>query len=256
LNDTHFIFIGRNLEPTGLTTEEAVAQWREWERQLGLRNASNKWAHNHTRAYHSHEQKDLRKVLLETYGEQWIAWDTDYTTGIETVQDWWTPIEKEQPNPFRPQLNGRCQLMFVSLNNDYQLAYNERLASYFVTASQTEAGFMMLRKQISAYHYAESELGKAVKAMRPVKELDDIVDCIRGYAVNWNRDAPELTDSERIEQAIPEGYRLKDRLDRSPYEHGLTPQDELGYVIARTHAKAQVKPKIKVYNPLKDWGMG
>src|SRR5580765_1154554 len=124
LSDTHFIFLARHIDPTGLTTDQAVRQWREWERELGLRNAKNEWITKPHASWCSHEAKDLRKVLINTYGENWIAWDTDYQTGIETIQDWWTPVDKEELNPFRPQIYGRCKLIFVSMTNDYQLAYN------------------------------------------------------------------------------------------------------------------------------------
>lgn len=209
LNDTHFVFVGRNLEPTGLTTAEAVAQWRGFEQKLGLRDSKNAWVHPPVASYHSHEQLDLREVLMGTYGEWWIAWDTDYDTGLERIQDWWTPVDVDEPNPFRPNLSGRCRLMFVSLDNDYQLAYNERLESYFVTASQTEEGFMTLRKEISAYHYAESELGKAVKAMRPVKAFDDIVDCpIAGTLIRTQRGQVPIEQVTTDDHAMTrEGWR-------------------------------------------------
>lgn len=207
LNDTHFIFTAKNLEPTGLTTEQAVVQWRTIESTFGLREKYN-WKVKQPASYCSHEQKELREVLLKKYGENWIAWNTDYTTGIETIQDWWTPIDIEKPNPFRPQTTGRCTLVFVAPDDEYSLSYNERLGSYFVTMSATETGFYTARKQFSAYHYAESELGKAAKAMRPVKEFDDIVDALRGYAVNWNRKPGALSEEEKQEITLPERYRL------------------------------------------------
>lgn len=205
LNDTHFIFLARNLEPTGISIEEAVKQWRGWEAELGLRDrATLKWTAQRSRNYNSHEQKELRKVLLATYGEQWIGWDTDYETGITTIEDWWTVIDKEEPNPFRPELMGRCKLVFVAPDGEYELSYNERLTQYFVTTSMTEAGFNLARKQLDAYHYPQSELGKPVAKMRPKKEFDDVIDVIRGYSVNWNRPAGDFTYEEKVENAVVE----------------------------------------------------
>lgn len=203
LNDTHFIFVARLLEPTGLLTAEAVKLWREWERNFGLRDVQDNWLHKPAASYNSHEQKELRKVLSGTYGEHWIAWDTDYQTGIETVEDWWTPIDLLEQNPFRPELYGRCRLVFVAPDSEYSLAYNEDNAVYFVTISQTEEGFNQARKEISAYHYPMSELGKAKKDMRPEKVFDNIVDPIRGYAVNWNRKPLPMSPAEQREAALP-----------------------------------------------------
>jgi len=196
------LLVGRNLEPTGLTTEQAVRQWRELEREYGLRDNAEQWINRAHASYNSHEQKDLRKVLLGTYGERWHAWTTDYHTGIEQVQDWWTPTDKNQPNPFRPSLYGRCRLIFVAPDGEYELAYNDRLSKHFVTSSKSERGFLTARKQYGAYHYPETELGKAVKKMRPVKEFDDIVDALRGYAVMWSVAPKPRTLEERIQHRI------------------------------------------------------
>lgn len=189
LSDTHFIFLARNLEPNGLNTEQAVRQWSEWEAGLGLRDRNTlRWIAPKPGNYNSHEQAELRSVLMSRFGEHWVPWDTDYETGIATIEDWWTPVSPEDPNPFRPQLKGRNRLVFVAPDNEYQLAYNDRLQTWFVTSSETEFGFNLARKQIDAYHFAQSELGKPVKAMRPVKEFDDIVDClVPGTLVNTGR---------------------------------------------------------------------
>ncbi|MDQ3636084.1 MAG: hypothetical protein M3405_16510 [Acidobacteriota bacterium] len=213
LSDTHFCFFNQNLEPTGLTTQEAVKEWRKVHEHFGLRKG-NQILKPINFSYISHEQdgkkiaagekKGLRTILREKYGEIWRAWIPDYTTGIQTLEDWWTPVDKHLPNPFRPELMGRCQLIFVAPDGEYQMAFNERLSTYFVTVGQTEWGFHTARKQYSAYHYPESELGKAVKAMRPVKEFDDLVDNTRGYAVMWNIKPFEMTEDEEYRIYIKE----------------------------------------------------
>lgn len=202
LADTHFVPIALNLEPTGLLTNQAVKQWREYEEELGVRNKNGTWVTKPYGSWHSHEQLALREVLLKEYGENWIAWKTDYQQGIEQIENWFEVIDLMQPNPFRPALSGRTRVVFVAPNEEYQLAFNERLNQYFVTTSQTERGFLTLRKQISAYHYPQSELGKPVKAMRPKKEFDDIIDAFRGYAVMWNRTPPPLNYDEKVDSLL------------------------------------------------------
>lgn len=260
LADTHFIFVARVLEPTGLLTAEAVKLWREWEREYGLRDASDQWLHKPVASYNSHEQdgnnkvegenSGLRKVLLEKYGEQWHAWTTGYQAAIETIEEWWTPDDLLEPNPFRPELYGRCKLVFVAPDGEYQLAFNERLNSRFVTISESEAGFNLARKQISAYHYPMSELGKAKKDMKPEKDFDDIVDAIRGYAINWNRTPVLMSDFERSEDRKPAALRLetierqKDKL--SDEEIGRRYQDRNVHdVLERLYAGSMNKDEDK-----------
>lgn len=207
-NDTHFIFIAQNLEPTGLTTNQAVGEWRKLQESVGMRDGAT-LLHAPSASYISHEQDGkrlaageeagLRTVLLNKYGETWEAWQPDYATGINKIEDWFEVIDADLPNPFRPQLKGRCQLVFVAPDGEFTMAYNQRLAQWFVTTSQTERGFLTMRKQISAYHYPQTELGKAVKAMRPTKDFDDIVDALRGYAVMWNRKPLPLTSVEKFD---------------------------------------------------------
>lgn len=243
LHDTHFIFLARNLEPTGLTEAQAVAQWRELETRIGVRYGNASWRIKPKASWHSHEQKELRKVLMGTYGESWIPWDTSYEMGISTVSDWFEVIDIEKPNPFRPDdLMGRCKIVFVAPDEEYKLAFNDRLGEYFVTTSTTEDGFYTLRRQIGAYHYPQTELGKAPKDMRPEKVFDDIVDCLRGYAVNWNRKPAPPTNDEKVEMHMPEAYKLAELRRNSPYKKGLLDRQ----YIARDLIEQEVREKLHI----------
>lgn len=201
--DTMFVFLALELKPTGLTTEQAVGQWREYEYQLGLRDKSYKFKRTPWAAKNSHEQKDLRKVLYDDYGESWVDWDTDYIAGIETVQSWFNIVDATKPNPYRPELNGRCRVIFVAPNNEYQASFNERDGAWYLTNSRTERGYLTLRKQLGAYHYPEEERGKDVKKMRPAKQFDDVIDPIRAMAVDEMK-AAEMSKDEEIESRMPE----------------------------------------------------
>jgi hypothetical protein len=172
------------LKPTGLTTDQAVRQWTDHETDLGVRDKSGNFLKDPWASKNSHEQKDLRKVLRDEYGENWADWETDYIAGIETFQSWCNIVEANKPNWLRPQLNGRCRVIFVAPDGEYKIAFNERDGAWFVTNSKTERGFLTCRKQLAAYHYPEEERGKDVKKMRPAKQFDDIVDPIRALAVD------------------------------------------------------------------------
>ena len=159
-HDTIFVFLGLDLKPTGLTNEQAVRLWTDYERELGLRDETGKFYRHPYYSKNSHEQKDLRRVLLEKYGEWWEAWNIDYIAGIETVQKWMNIIEADKPNPSRPEIPGRTRVIFVAPDDEYKIAFNERDRNWFLTNSRTERGFLTLRKQLPAYHYPEEERGK------------------------------------------------------------------------------------------------
>lgn len=249
LHDTHFIFVARNLEPTGLTVEQGVAQWREFERKLHLRDATGKWLHAPHASWHSHEQKDLRRVLLSKYKESWLPWKTDYDTGISRIEDWLRLVDQEKPNPFRPELLGRTTIVFVAPDDEYKLEYDERLGKHYVTNSTTEEAFATLRAQLAAYHYPPNEPGKAPKDMRPVKEFDDVVDALRGYAVMWDRDPDPLTDNEAVEAHMPEGYKMEELQAKSPYKKGLSDRQE----IARHLMEQEVREKLGIKKQKPEW---
>jgi hypothetical protein len=204
-HDTIFVFLALELKPTGLTQEQAVALWRGYEQDVGVRDFENKLFKEPWSSKNSHEQKDLRKVLYDEYGETWDAWAADegYTKGIPQVQVWFNVIEANKPNPFRPDLNGRSRIIFVAPDSEYGLAFNQQNGSHYLTNSKTERGFATLRKQIPAYHYPEEERGKDVKKMRPAKQFDDIVDTLRAIAVD-EVNAEDMTEAEEIETQMPE----------------------------------------------------
>jgi hypothetical protein len=207
LSDRVFVFLALELRPTGLTTRQAVSLWRDYEQNLGLRDNNYGFVHQPFDSRNSHEQAGLCDTLQREYGESWSAWNTDYIAGIEQIQTCFDVIDTNKPNPFRPQLFGRSRIIFVAPDNEYECAFNEREGLHFLTMSNSEAGFMTLRKQISAYHYPEEERGKHVKKMRPAKQFDDIVDTLRALGTTWGIPVRHRTEREEIEHRLPDNLK-------------------------------------------------
>ena len=178
-----------------------------------------------------------------------MHWKTDYYTGITQIEDWFRLIDKHKPNPFRPELMGRSTVVFVAPDGEYNLAHNDRLDINYVTMSVNESAYATLRRQISAYHYPQNELGKPVKEQRPVKEFDDIVDTFRGYAVMWNRDPDPLTNDETVEANMPEGYKMEELQARSPHKKGLSDRQ----YIARELMEQEVREKMNIPREKPQW---
>ncbi len=110
-----------------------------------------------------------------------------------------TVVDDNLPNPYYPEIFGRYRIIFVAPRGEYQLAFDQKNGSYFITNSKTELGFMTCRKQLPAYHYPETERGKPVQKQRPAKTFDDIIDDIRALATNWGPDAKKRTRQQEIE---------------------------------------------------------
>jgi len=178
LHDSYFVFCAQPMPQAGTTEQQAVAQWRYWERTLGLRNDADVFIRQPEYSECSHEQNSMRDTLIQIYGESWTAWDTDYNDGISQIRAWFSIVDQNKPNPFRPNLMGRATIYFVAPPSEYVCAFNDKEGKHFVTPSQTEWGFKLLREEFSEYHYAPEERFKPPPLMRPVKIKDDVIDCL------------------------------------------------------------------------------
>lgn len=248
LSDSVFVFSCHRVEPTGAEVSRAQEQIERIEKALGWRNSKNEIVGRPEFSTCSHEAKEVRDTFRREHGENWQAWETDYDLGIPQMQQWFSRIETNRPNPIRPVLMGRSRIYFVALPTEYRPAYDERDQKHFVVPSRTDAGFKLLREELPNYHYPPSELGKPPKQMRPEKRFDDTIDTLRAIACRWGPTVAPLSYREKIEDAIPEGYKYEQLRERASMGDGLTPEAELAYVLQRKKAEKTVKPKIQRFD--------
>lgn len=240
LHDSMFFFSSHRIEPAGAAVGQAQPQIEKIERDLGFRDARGKLAHRYKFSENSHEADQVRETFRTEHGEIWLPWSTEWDLGVPQIQEWMLLIEPSKPNPFRPQLMGRGRIYFVADDSEYRCVFNDTTGKYFVTPSATDKGYKLLRIEMPAYHYPASEAGKPVCDMRPLALLNDTIDTIRGFATHWGPSVGKLTHKERVEKEIPEQYRLQTMLDQSPNKTGLTPEQELQYLIQRQMAEKKV----------------
>jgi len=207
LSDTVFVFVAENLERIGASPDEAHIEMVALERRVGLRDERGVLVRRPTYSDMSHEEAAQRRhnragyidTFRQVFGENFSPMQTSYDVGIPLIRSWFDLTDRHKPNPFRPSLNGRCKIVFVSLDNDYSCVFNEQSGSWFVTASQSESGFRTLRAQLSAYHYPIEERGKPLKKMRPEAIFDDIISCLKGMALRYGPALVPLTQEEKAE---------------------------------------------------------
>lgn len=208
LNDSLFFFYSLPIMPIGATELQGFAFYSGLERELGLRNTQG-WTKRPTVNDMSHEAKDPKEVLLKKCGDNWNLPDLDFDKGRRKLIFHFEIVDQEIPNFFRPNLLGRCRIYFVSVDNEYFMAFNERTGAHFVTPSTTQRGFKRLRAEIGAWHYPPEELGKPVPKMRPLSVFDDIITTIRYGVARWGVDAAPLTEYQRIETKVHPNLTIK-----------------------------------------------
>lgn len=207
-HDTVFVFTTHRITPTGAETRQAFWQWREIEARLGWRDPHTwAWRVKPHRSECSHEAADERSTLLKEHGDNWRAWETDYTLGLAQMNEWFALVDSDKPNPFRPELYGRARIVFVADDGEYSLAFNETAGTHFVTASATEKGHKLLREELPSYHYPEEERGKPLAKMRPLKIKDDVIDNLRAIATRWGPSVGQLTEDEEVMKRVREDVR-------------------------------------------------
>jgi len=254
LNDTLFFFHSRPIEPVGASETEGFACYSKWESDLGVRNGRN-WIKRPSVNDMSHEATDPKEVLLKKCGDNWLIPDLDFDKGRRKLVFHFEIIDKDKENPFRPELFGRCRIIFVALpapdgSDEYFLARNERTGAHFVTPSQTQGGFKRLRAEIVSWHYPPEERGKPVPKMRPKPVFDDVITTVRYAVARWGVDAKPLSAAEAVEAAMPEELKIANLLKNSPTGKALSDSQQM----ARVMAEGEVREKLKIPFPHESWG--
>jgi hypothetical protein len=205
--DSLFFFCALPIEPIGASELQAFSYYSGIEREFGVR-LDKKWARTPGVNDMSHEAADPKEVLLTQCGDNWNIPDLDFFSGVSKLRYHFELTDKHLPNPFRPALKGRARIYFVAPNGEYDLAYNERSASHFVTPSKTQRGYKRLRAEIGSWHFPPDERGKPVQKMRPKAVFDDIITTVRYALARWGVSVAPLTAAERKESRLAPEIRL------------------------------------------------
>jgi Terminase large subunit, T4likevirus-type, N-terminal len=153
--------------------------------------------------------------------------------GISQVRSYLRIRDKSRPHLFKPHVMGTPRL-FVVVNDDQML--NPR----------DSWGFAALRAEFAAYRYTDPRVTPQLGAadIRPYSHFDHYMDALRYLAAGWFTTIEPLTDDERIEAQLPEGWRLANKPDVTPGSW----QDD-GWEMARAQALAKVKKAEERKNP-------
>jgi hypothetical protein len=251
LEDSLFFFFSLPIEPIGATELEGYAYYSSLESELGLRSG-RRFTRDPSINDMSHEATDPKEVLLKQCGDRWSIPDLDFDKGRRKLVFHFEVIDKEKPNPFRPELMGRCRIYFVALprldgQEEYFFAKNDRTGQYFVTPSLSQRGFKRLRAEWNAWHYPPEERGKPVPKMRPKPVFDDIITTVRYAVARWGVSPKPQTEAQRREAKLPGALQ---NVPRIISEHGEEYAERaiLARAVALTEVESRERPAKKNAN--------
>lgn len=101
-------------------------------------------------------------------------------------------------------------------------------------------GLYSLRQEAATWGYNAKGEPSAVGA---------VLNCLRMIAYRFRTTATELTPDEKVEEAMPQEYKIANMLKKSPHKHGLTDGQEL----ARTVMETEVRERLGIKRDIPDW---
>lgn len=184
----------------------------------------------------SHEQKALRDVLRMIYALPFQSCNPKSAGGVEQWKQYLRPDMNEE-HPFKPGKNGLCK--FYMVVDDAQL-----------DKPVDDAGLAMARFELPEWRWRQQIITvSGLLDERPAKQYDNVANSIQMILTHFSLTATPLTSAERVEAAIPPHLRYDELLKNSPFEKGLTPEQEMAHLFAVAHAKRKVrKGRIQRFN--------
>ena len=154
----------------------------------------------------SHERSTEQATFQREHKMAWAKWQTADNWGISIINEYLKP-NMGLRHPFRPQIQGKPRMFLIVADGQGELV-DDVPGHMKVTGAINADGLKRLRAEMPVFHYPESEKGKPVKEMRPLKFFDDAIAALRGIAGHWFAAAMPLTNRERQEADLPEEVRL------------------------------------------------
>lgn len=175
----------------------------------------------------SHEAKAVRDICRIIYGLSFHACNPKRDGGIEQLRQY-LRVDDQQPHPFRPGSNGRARFYMI-VDDEQRLTPKDDL------------GMKLAREQFPEWRWRPTTLtSKGYMDQRPLKQYDDVGNSIMMLTTHFSLMSTPLTASEQLEAAMPPHLRYAYLRANSPFELGLTPEQELAHLQAVKYARRQV----------------
>lgn len=182
----------------------------------------------------SHEAKAVRDIYRMVYSLPFQPMNPKRMGGVEQMRHY-LRIDHNAPHPFRGDQTGFTR-MFLIVEPDE------------LKTPKTDAGMMLAREQLMDWRWRPPiQTITGILDERPAKTSDDVPNSLMMSFVSFAFQMTPYTEAEKLNNAIPVDLRFEELLKNSPYERGLTPEQEISFIVARDHARRRVKPSAVIY---------
>lgn len=181
----------------------------------------------------SHEASSQRATYRLKLGLYFSKWKPDAHGGIAQVQNVLKLRHLDRPHPFKPWLNGRPRY-YVIVPDDQ------------IVNPKGDEGLALLRAEFRQYKYVDQVVTtqRGANKIVPYDFFNHYMDAQRGIAARWFAQMKALTLDERIERALPDGWKLENKPNAPD---GSWEWD--GWVMAREQAIAKIRKAEERKNP-------
>lgn len=184
----------------------------------------------------SHEAKAVRDIYRMVYGIPFQACNPGKDGGVEQLRHY-LRVDYNQDHPFRPGKRGLCRF-FLIVEDDAQRRQ-----------PKGDPGMQLARQQLADWRWRPPTLtNKGFLDERPLKQDDDTGNGLMMIFTHFRLYATPLTATEQQQAAIHPSLRYDALLANSPFENGLTPEQELAHILALARARKARPAGIEYYD--------
>lgn len=195
--------------------------------------ASHGWSSQIQYRVMSHEASSQRETYRVKNGLNFSKWKPDAHGGIAQMQHAMKLRYLDRPHPFKPQLMGRPDY-YVIVPDDQ------------IVNPKGDEGLALLRSEFRQYKYVEQVITtqRGANKIVPYDFFNHYMDAQRGIAARWFAQVRPMTEAERIDSQLAEGWRLENKPDVPEGDFAFD-----GWVMAREQAIAKIKKAEERRNP-------
>lgn len=187
----------------------------------------------------SHEAKAVRDIYRIVYGLPFQPCNPKRDGGVAQLRHY-LRTDYSVDHPFRSGKRGLSRFYMI-VEND---AERDRPTG--------DNGLKLVRDQLPEWRWRPDTLtAKGFLDERPLKLNDDVGNMLQMIFAHFRLAATPLSAREEYEASIPVESRYQTLLANSPFEHGLTAEQELQHVLALARARKFTPGQIERFD---EWG--